>query len=43
MERYTKINADDISERFCIGTDKTKDTIMVTTKRGAQYDIISLE
>eukprot|EP00978_Attheya_sp_CCMP212_P042102 scaffold251199_cov53-Attheya_sp.AAC.1 len=39
-ERHTKITADSLAERFCIGPERAKQTIRVTTQRGTRSAMI---
>eukprot|EP00978_Attheya_sp_CCMP212_P045316 scaffold341924_cov31-Attheya_sp.AAC.1 len=41
-ERHTKITADSLAERFCIGTEQAKQTIRVTTQQGTMSEILPI-
>eukprot|EP00978_Attheya_sp_CCMP212_P022615 scaffold67703_cov46-Attheya_sp.AAC.1 len=41
-ERHTKITADSLAERFCLGPERAKQTIRVTTQRGTRSAILPI-
>eukprot|EP00978_Attheya_sp_CCMP212_P014774 scaffold37804_cov62-Attheya_sp.AAC.8 len=41
-ERHTKITADSLVERFCIGTERVKQTLRVTTQQGTRSAILPI-
>ena len=41
-ERHTKVTADSLADRFCVGTERAKNTIRVTTQRGVRSAILPI-